>query len=471
MISSFNVDVLGRIECMIPAFLVILYHITGSRSLALEFSSLSGVVTRAVIGVQDHLYVALDFTTSESKMYSPKTCPPFLTGCYDPKRSAFFIQRANKPGGPQRNIINRSKGRDSIRVGSIALPDFAFSIWQREKQLTSPQYRDVHGVLGAGRSSVLFSNRIMEFYEQESPNEDKPVMRDVGSIDSPKLRSVVFTPSVGMERWVFQGSLKIGETEIIGPESELEINPSVADIVFPVSIRDAVIDALQESGKAYIDEWGRLRTCGSISITVTPQWSPWMILALKADQIVRKDLSNTEDRTCHLSWVRFSGTVGRVTLGRPFTRSVGRIVFDYKEGQIGFDTRPETTRPSTGFSLPPARIPIFSLPRLSETGFIDFPLGNDLVLLSSTDGLSWKFLRVEPQDGLPVSTDHMVASGADRMIVSTEPDGTFRFTCLRDDSGKSLRVSLIYTSDSVTILLESENPSPPHIEEVVVESP
>ena len=411
-----------------------------------QYSAFSGPVANLILGESTNpqiLHLGLRFGTSESAIYAPWECPPFVRSCFKPEASATLSASTTE------RILRGEMGErsglaltDLLRLvdGSLVSPKFPFTLVTVNKP-ANVLFRDVAGYIGMGKNSEIFQKYRVAIEESDSGLTI--------SFSTTDYHHVLSMPSPHAEKWSFVAeSFRVG-SEVVEDSTEIVFDPHTEDIVIPSRLEDSLLEGLLRQGlHVDIDRNGRLTIEGAdgcqipgnlyfeiiLSIEFSFQIDSVLLGMNDADVVPERVISSdgSMKTRCPLR-LRISHYVDdpSITIGRHLLRSVKSLVLDYPNNRIGFqlfDAR-EWAAPSSPFPITRPMIPGFALPLVDDIkskAMISFH-GSDgpdalyLVALhdrqSSVDpGVScWEFFRTVRHQESSKRSGRMPTDGVNRI--------------------------------------------------------
>ena len=331
-----------------------------------RYSAFSGIVTDVTVGGEP-LRVQIDFNTPFSRFTADDICPPFVAQCYNRDHARQlteeedFLQMRHDDSGR----IGGFQMSDELRIGTdFGISRFPF-LFTTSILSDSVAGFETAGSIGASKRSQLFQGRIMTVEDTNTGFRMVEVFEDQGI---PNARTVRVDSL--FEGWVFAGAFASTREDrgFLVPFTAIHFDPAVQDLILPVNFKVSFISNFptrieERADGMYIpctgDEQERIGFALAYKDLIVLEW----------DQlIVSPEVRSESDDLC-LSRIKFSPDKWHMSIGRILTRSVLKIVLDYKKGMIGFGST-DVTR--VAFRQPLSLIPVFEYPTI-ESDRIQFP--------------------------------------------------------------------------------------------------
>ena len=458
-----------------------------------RYTYFSGVTAHFEIGSQrDAVRMTLDFTGDESiEQYLHSrtlSCPAFVPICYHLESSTSAIV-VGAFGGQSETITGQWMGRtitETVHIGSsVAFQNIPFK-YVTSSLPSGPKNLEVGGLISLNRESEFVRDSVLRL----TPH---PNGFDIQKQDSHEpAPGSVFPLIPGRRDWAFQSSyVFVGNSQVETSDGIIVLNPAISDLVIPISLKDAFLDAWREVEAAVETETGTeyiLASCDSvISITIGDiRISRSRLLHPRA--LNWRRTSGNGGFLCHYN-VRFSADDDSITVGRQLISSAGEIVVDLHNQVIQTVPSVTTQVPSEDEVLlsPKPLVPVYRHPRaerntasgiitisVSEfTGSVDHSIASGFLVVSTRPivmegSYIWTFLRTEERGHIQCSA---VSIGPeDERYVPTEGSIVFRRTpmtgrglslVLRRDpniTAQRYRAYLSQSSNKVRLILSRERP-------------
>ena len=456
-------------------------------------SGFSGLITAGISVGSNHqpVRVSLNFGSDYSFLVAAPLCPPHVPRCFDFKSSrSFFSTQFNDVVPATNGEMSGIAVVDAMYIDSEQTFDpVPFTLVTRW-QPTSAAYREVGGVIAAGRNSEVFKNQIVAIFDAT------PQVNGIGikSVSSAEFKEdtdlVVYTIRAS---WTVEAFLCIKGPSSGGVlRSTVQFDPSETNLVIPWTMKSAFHDKLVATGVVVIPSDDgylvgcspsgeldeklriglRLVTGAEISL-ITSQFA----FAITPGDVVHDHEGVVTGYVCPLR-VKFSNTATTVVIGRQLIRSVSAVYLNYRSGLLGISLLPRGSPKPEPFITTRPLIPIYGDPRVSAdlasgNVTVAFPhqadgslvLGSRAVRRFQLGGNSyscWMFYRAEPTlITLSASEKRIELAGSfrgaylrierDLVAVRFSPEGSDGFT---------LKAMLVETGDSVRVCVTEMGTKP-----------
>jgi hypothetical protein len=401
-------------------------------SLECSYSLWSGLTGRVIVGHSgdQEISVGFEFGESNSFLYDPAECPPSVFACFDPVSSQSFI------------ALSQTSGSDEL----VGISDrFPFTL-VKERQEPPYQFRDVAGMLGAGKHSTVFGDKKLVLTERLAEGTvSMTVLSDTHS--NPRAR----TPTLEMGSfWAFGAELSFNAAPIY--EGPVVFDPSVQDILVPFSFRHRFPGAIALGDRLYADCSTGMISASSLSLSLTI--SGGLEAPLSASQLVYPGES------CFVvladgSQVRFCPTrilfvpSEHIIIGRVLLRSVTSVSLNYKDSTIEIAPLMNRKLRSAPFTDPSPLVPLYEYPTLTLSGEVPKILlkrsrNGGLALLHShirqvAPGKEcWEFFRTGPEQTL----EDIQIPGTFGRVYFANVGNTAASVRLLDNEGSNIRYTV-----------------------------
>jgi hypothetical protein len=414
-------------------------------------SPLSGIVVPVTVGGQP-LYVALDFTDTESFVFAGPACPPLLgtRTCFQPDLSDtlevfYTFAEINEVG---------DVGCDTVKIGRKSIAKFPLKIpMSAPLGLGNPtvRFRDVQGSIGASLGSSWLERKILRIGSQGLFNV---VVEEEDSDPGPDMVWVNGQDAFG--KWSLNTQM-----ELTGPV-RVRFDPSVDGLVLPMNrAADFTGSGLHAFAVNVNNEL--VADCAFMGVVLSVIGADIHVnlRGLTEEQLWASD----NEGSCRQGIV-FSANTENAVIGRALLRAVQSLFLDYNVGRIGFEPIPDheelddfrVRRYDSHASPPP--IPLFSLPIhvSEEENTIEFPRtdgvspGTFVLLSDSTVTFTERanqlecvtFVRFSPLSPQRERSVYVFGNGLEMMVRDTaalftiEPGRAYRIAAT--NTGKTLRV-------------------------------
>ena len=245
-------------------------------------------------------------------------------------------------------------------------------------------------MIGAGRGSIIFSDQVIAIYDAI------PRLNGVGikSVVNMDLLSDILVPSHNSNAgWIFESMLTMEGSYAGGIIRILtQFYPSEENLVFPVKMKQTLIDKLEAIGISSVEVdgillmpctvFGRLYLDLKVSMRVGS-----VQIQIPTSQLELQNPSRVGqvgEFRCPVR-VRFSPINRYVIIGRQLVQSVSAVLLDYKLGRIGFSVRDSRGAPLSPVIESRPLVPVYDLPILLPGNAVVFRLdsGNGSLILGS----------------------------------------------------------------------------------------
>jgi hypothetical protein len=336
------------IVVMIPSILNWLFSFAAleQRSNLVEsYSAFSGIIAPIAIGnPPKKIDAGLDFNTDAPiALFAGLACPPSQFGrCYDISASSSF-----------------DAGTDIIGIGDLTVRA-TIEVVSRVIFKPSVAFSEVSGVVSAGINSELFNNLILS-------------VRDVGEYHTGiMIEQVMEEPQIEPNRWIRTSTQYNGwvmrDTSLLLNGAlmsgiQIQYDPSVQDIELPRRLLsrfrfDVAIDDVDQS---------LLISCtDSLTIAIQPLGTEAIFFH---SSLIRHRATSGICRTR----VRFRDS-DRIVVGRILTRSVDRVLLNYRDKTVGIVGR---TGRQDWFE------PIIPSVNLYDEPFVSSRMGKEAIIFSN----------------------------------------------------------------------------------------
>ena len=375
------------------------------------YSAFSGLTMQALLGSrQQKLSLALDFGSGRTWLYSMSACPPSVESCFDISQSMVVrMDSAESDLIMDGAFTGRSLGA-TFRLAGTLMGWLRFTLITNAI-VASPRYREVAGALAVGREGGIFQNRLIALSECEDGIRINEISRR-----NVQHNGIVVQSSPGVKHWSFTADIVVGTLFFLS-ESVVRFDPSEQDLVFPSHQRFGLIELLNDNGFDVRSE-NRMNPLVSpcpgayisdlISLQLTTSTGS-AVLAVPTELL----LFRGEAPECRFR-IRFSESANEIVIGRQLITIANRVILDYRDGSIRFETPDKQTQLFERYPIAIPRIPVYETPkisaRLDRSTTISFPvhfsgIRSGLVLVSRRPSVSelegtrqacWRFVRIHP---------------------------------------------------------------------------
>jgi hypothetical protein len=436
------------------------------------YSGLSGLISSGVkIGSDSQVVrLAINFSVDSSFLIAASLCPPHVPLCFNDTTSTSFLT-AHLPMTISgiNGLMTGISAVDEFKLGAESIPMTFSLITQWEPQ--GPALREVGGMIGAGRGSIIFSDQVIAVYDG-IPRINGLGIKSV--VDMDRLSDMVVSSGNSNGGWIFESLLTIEGSYAGGIIRILtQFDTSEENLVFPVKMKQAIIDKLEAIGISSVEVGGTLL----MPCTVFGR----LYLDLKVSLLIESvqiDIPTSQlefqnpsrvgqvgEFRCPVR-VRFSSRSRYVIIGRQLVRSVSAVLLDYKLGRIGF-----RMRDPRGAVLNPViesrpLVPVYDLPKLLPGNAVVFQqdsvkgsliLGSTKLRLFNYKGQQfacWMMYRIKSIDQ-PVLQEELAGRftamrlkiDRDRILIGLTREGILRMRHL---------AIVIWAPDSVRVCLKRE---------------
>ena len=414
-----------------------------------EYSAFSGLVAPFGLGSDENrLNLSIDFGRTRSFLFTPETCPAFVSPCFDPETSS-SLQRlpAAVVKDDHQGWISQTFVSEMVYSRDMFLSDISFELMFGSSPQT-PENREVAGSVSFARSSDLIQGGgIVSLIA--SPGGVVVEMHE----DIPTMDKYVQVPILGETQWAFEGRLLFFGVDL--GDMQFEFKPEVRAMRLPRSLKAVLLIAAS----------GIAATGDSLSVPCSAVDRTTIAFSGEGEiEISHVQMMEEENGDSCFMLVEFHD-LHFVIIGSQLTDSVNQTVLDPKRGRFLFDShRSEPVKPVAARAL----VPVFGGILWSQnpdkgTAIVELSLGSgiDGWLLGDAQqdhsGTSYSLIR-----SVPVERPPMSGRLGERYVLTVPPsitaEGSLLFELAADPSGQEIwlthgthasELKLVHTNVSV----------------------
>jgi hypothetical protein len=283
-----------------------------------EYTGLSGPVAELILGGRK-LDFAFNLRSSESEVYAPWECPPFVPSCFNPEFSrTFWTPRIETR---KRDYLGWRLGYESsdkltLVGGAVLDRKFAFNLLavQEPRRL---EFRDVAGYIGMGKNSAFFSGKIVQIKEDFSSENGVSFLVDEPESSPAVIASVPAVTTA--EQWIFRLHAAALDGVFLGENIEIVFDLLQQDVVLSSSF----IPRIQRLGLEILrdDRLGTTSMTAEIDLRFELGSGVEIGIPPEVLKVPPKELKNRKFQPFRLR-IMDELPPGRILIGRALLRSV-----------------------------------------------------------------------------------------------------------------------------------------------------
>ena len=307
--------------------LLVVADLIAGFSLEAQYSALSGLVAEAAFSGDNatHLVrLALDFKRSDSKVFDPSVCPPFVECAelsFDDRfRTTQHLSIADSDIG----LFGGLSVTDELVIGGVVVERFSFQLVRNWNPRVAA-FRDVGGIVGVSKYSQIFRGKCIAIEDGLAGLRFNDCVDSAESGGHQRFR---FEPR-GDHEWRFRGSVFLSNRLALD-NVKVQFDPSLQDIVIPRWFMGGFLERFSEEHPGIVRESRLNVPCEvveNVSLTLLVE-AVFPVHVSPASLLKEPVVGNPS--LCSLR-IRFDD-VPHLFIGRHLIHSVRAVELDHRNG-------------------------------------------------------------------------------------------------------------------------------------------